>query len=52
MGAQVPGSLGVALCRARKAQVAVVVPYRERRGQLMALSRAGESWRLDTSDSG
>ena len=42
MGAPVPGALGVALCRARRAQVAAVVPCRARGGQLVALPRG---WR-------
>ena len=45
MGVQVPGALGVALCRARRAQVAAVVPCRERGrdggGTLPWLARAG-----------
>ena len=39
MGAPVPGALGVALCLARRAQVAAVVPCRARGGQLVALLR-------------
>ena len=45
MGAQVSGALGVALCRAWNAQVAAVVPCRERGGAaggaLPGLARAG-----------
>ena len=45
MGAQVPRALGVALCRARRAQVAAVVPCRERGGAACGappgLARAG-----------
>ena len=32
MGASVPGALGVALCRARRAQVAAMLPCRAREG--------------------
>ena len=42
MGAPVPEALGGALCRARRAQMAAVVPFRARGGQLVALSRG---WR-------
>ena len=42
MGASISGALGVALCRARRAQVAAVVPCRARGGQLVALPRG---WR-------
>ena len=42
MGAPVPGALGVALCRARRGQVAAVVPCRARGGQLVVLPRG---WR-------
>ena len=45
MGAQVPGALGVVLCRARRAQVAAVVPCREGGGAAggapLGLARAG-----------
>ena len=45
MGAPVPGALGVALCRARRAQVAAVVPCRARGGAAggapPGLARAG-----------
>ena len=45
MGAAVPGALGVALCRARRAQVAAVVPCRARGGAAggapPGLARAG-----------
>ena len=39
MGSQVPGALGMAFCSARRAQVATVVPCREREGQLVSLPR-------------
>ena len=52
MGAPVRGALRVALCRARRAQVAAVVPCRARVGQLVALPGAGESYRRDPPESG
>ena len=53
MGAPVPGALGVALCRARRAQVAAVVPCRARGGGSWWRSPgAGESWRRDALGSG
>ena len=52
MGARVLRALRVALCRARRAQVAAVEHCRARGGQLVALSGAGESWRRDAPESG
>ena len=39
-GAPVPGALGLALCRARRAEVAAVVRYRPREAQVAALCGA------------
>ena len=52
MGAPVPGALKVALCRARRAHVAAVVPCRARRCRWCRSPRAGESWRRDVPESG
>ena len=52
MGAPVPGALGVALCRARRGQVAAVVPCRARGGSWWRSHGAGESWRRDAPESG
>ena len=52
MGALVAGALGVALWRARRAQVASVVPCRERRGAAGGAPGAGGSWRRDAPEFG